>query len=161
MKSLLWSVPFVFLSVFLGCGKGSARSSLNLHSEVDSSSVADVPYIVRKTPSGKELRIRILGMDLNQHPKFGKNLVFRYQSDLPLSNAVAIKAEVDDVWSIFVKDCDQCRVETAVVQVSGAPSGLLISKKAIIRFVYKKEHDGRWKFQQIDEQTQYSINSQS
>jgi hypothetical protein len=151
-------VPLILSLSSTGCGTRSAESPANLPHEGIVVSPGDVPYTVWKTPNGRTLKIRVLGMDLNNHPELGKNLVFRYRSDLPLGDAVAIRAEVDDVWSIFVKDCDRSLVETAVIQVSGAPTGALVSKKALLRFIYKKANDGEWRFQRIDEQTQYSLN---
>src|ERR1700704_2531825 len=96
-------------------------------------------YKTFKLPSGKEIKVTGMGqMDFrNSDPA----LVMNYLTDISIDDKVALRKEVDEIWSVFQKDVENAKLKAGVIratQVEG--SGPVKSGKGY-GFVFVRRDD--------------------
>ncbi|HEY4362389.1 MAG TPA: hypothetical protein VGN17_15545 [Bryobacteraceae bacterium] len=96
-------------------------------------------------PSGK--KIKILGFG-QMHFTNGSapGLMVKYRTDLKVTDLVALKQEVDEIWPIFKVNVEQAGLTVGIVSANEIPQGnSFISTNAAYTFVFRKQPDGSWK----------------
>jgi hypothetical protein len=99
-------------------------------------------YRVKKTPSGHD--VKILGLGPMRLGDGTTTLMFKYQTDLDISNIEGLKAEADDIWTGLREDVVQGHFDSAVISANDAPKGFIFKQGHAYNFVYEKGADGDW-----------------
>lgn len=108
-------------------------------------------YKVFKLPSGKE--IKITGMGKMDFPNSEPALVMNYLTDIPIEDKVALRKEVDEVWSVFKKDVEIARLKAGVIRANHAEGSGFVKSGQGYGFVFVKRDDGEWHCLDDDKQT--------
>lgn len=72
------------------------------------------------------------------------SLMLRYQTDLKIANKIALREEVNDIWTSLRVDAEKGRFTSAVISANEVPRGLVIKSSHAYNFVYQKSVDGTW-----------------
>lgn len=98
---------------------------------------------VETLPDGR--RITLLQV-VEVEPEAGaRTLVLEYQTELPLTDAAALAAEVDAVWAYFRPTVEAAGVDTAAIKAMAPPTGFIRKRsKASETFVYWRSGNGPW-----------------
>jgi len=93
-------------------------------------------------PSGKKVRVIAVGRInfSNDSPA----LMLKYQTDLKVSDVVALRKEVDEIWTIFRKDVEQAGLTNAIISANEVPQGIIVKTAKAYNFVFTKSSDGTW-----------------
>jgi hypothetical protein len=85
-------------------------------------------------PSGR----RIVVNDVNKmdFPSGPSALVLNYTTTVPIESKKDLRAEVDEIWSLFVKDVENENLEAAALRPVNGSKGY--------GFVFQKRGDGSW-----------------
>jgi hypothetical protein len=99
-------------------------------------------YKAFKLPSGKEIKLTSMGrMDFPNGPPA---LVLNYQTDISIDDKTALRAEVDEIWSVFRNDVENAHLTAGSIRATHIEgSGLVTSGKGY-GFVFAKREDGKW-----------------
>lgn len=94
-------------------------------------------------PSGKIIRVLAIAP---MHFSSGQDaLMLRYQTDLKVSDTVALRQEVDDIWPSFRTDAEKGNFHAAIISANEIPSGTVIKESHSYNFVFEKDNDGFWR----------------
>lgn len=97
---------------------------------------------VFKLPSGKE--IKITGIRKMDFPKSDSALVMNYLTDLSIDDKVALRKEVDEIWSVFQKDVENAQLKAGVIRATHLEGSGLVNSGKGYGFVFVKHDDGSW-----------------
>jgi hypothetical protein len=79
------------------------------------------------------------------YPNGDNVLTLNCETDISVDDHVALRKEVDEIWTIFQPDVERAKFDMAAIRISEhRASGLLTVSKGY-GFVFKKQTDGRWK----------------
>jgi hypothetical protein len=81
-------------------------------------------------------------------------LMLKYQTDLKITDKVALRSEADEIWPLFRNDVERANLNEAIISANEIPHGFLITSNKGYNFVYKKSADGTW--QRLDAATPHS-----
>lgn len=70
--------------------------------------------------------------------------MLKYETDLNVSEAEALRKEADQVFSILKVDAENGKFTSAIVSANEKPSGLILKSSKGYNFVYEKRADGKW-----------------
>ncbi len=70
--------------------------------------------------------------------------MLKYETDLKTSDAVALRKEADEIWSVFKADVEKQSFKAAVLSANEKPTGNFLQKSNGYNFVYERAPDGRW-----------------
>ena len=94
-----------------------------------------------KLPSGKEINVTsIIRMDF---PNSEPGLVMSYLTDISIDDKVALRKEVDEIWSLFKKDVEDAGLRTGIIRATHMEGTFVKSGKGY-GFVFQKRDDGKW-----------------
>jgi hypothetical protein len=94
-------------------------------------------------PSGKI--IRVLAMTRMHFSSGPDALMLRYQTDLKVSDTVALRKEIDEIWASFQTDVEKGNFREAIISANEIPSGTIFKQYQSYNFVFKKNDDGSWR----------------
>src|SRR5260221_13633138 len=92
------------------------------------------PYTL---PSGRV--IRVLSMSpLHYANGTPPSLMFRYQTDLKISDKTALQSEADEIWPLLRIDADKGNFTSAIISANEVPHGLIFKQSGGFNFAYEK-----------------------
>jgi hypothetical protein len=100
------------------------------------------PYRQQKLPSGRTIKVG--GVTKMYFTKGDPALMLKYYTDLNISDADALRREVDDIWESFKIDVENAGLKSAIISANEIPKGI-ISKTKGYNFVFIKQEDGFWR----------------
>lgn len=95
-----------------------------------------------KLPSGRE--IKVTAVNRVEFPQSGPALVMNYQTDIAISDKIALRKEVDEIWQVFQKDVEAAKVEAGVIRATRLEGTGLVQNGKGYGFVFVKNADGKW-----------------
>ena len=99
-------------------------------------------YTLFKLPSGKEIKVTAGGkMDFANS---GSALVMNYLTDISIDDKVALRQEVDEIWSVFQHDVENANLKSGVIRATHIEGGGFIKNGKGYGFVFVKRDDGKW-----------------
>ena len=102
-------------------------------------------YQLHTLPDGKQIKVIKITKVAMATPKGPVSyLKLDYQTDLPLSNKVALEKEIEQIWVAFKNDAEQAGLNEAVISANTLPTGTLVQKSSSRGFAYKKSASGQW-----------------
>ena len=108
-------------------------------------------YKVFKLPSGKE--IKITGMGKMDFPNSDPALVMNYLTDISIDDKVALRKEIDEIWSVFQKDVENAKLKAGVIRATHVEGSGFVKSGQGYGFVFVKRDDGKWHCLDDDKQT--------
>jgi len=108
-------------------------------------------YKLFKLPSGKE--IKVTGMSKMGFSNSNSALLLNYQTDISIDDKVALRNEVDEVWSVFQKDVENAGLNAGVIRPTHVEGTGLAKAGKGFGFVFVKRDDGKWHCLEDDKQT--------
>jgi hypothetical protein len=85
-------------------------------------------------PSGRKIVVNnVTKMDFPNGPS---GLVLNYTTSASIDNMKELRAEVDEIWPLFVKDVEAANLTASALRPSNGPKGY--------GFVFRKRDDGTW-----------------
>ena len=99
-------------------------------------------YKLFKLPSGKE--IKITGMGKMDFPNSDPALVMNYLTDISIDDKVALRKEVDEIWSVFQKDVENAKLKAGVIRATHVEGSGFVKSGQGYGFVFVKRDDGKW-----------------
>lgn len=115
----------LILIVAFGCGGNSAQNSKSF-----------------KLPSGKQ--IKVTGVGKMDFPNNGSALVMNYETDIPIEDKLALRKEVDEIWSVFQKDVEAAQLKAGVIRATHVEGSGFVKSGKGYGFVFARRDDGRW-----------------
>jgi hypothetical protein len=109
-------------------------------------------YKLFKLPSGKE--IKVTGMSKMGFSNSNSALLLNYLTDISIDDKVALRNEVDEVWSVFQKDVENAQLNAGVIRATHVEGTGLVKSGKGYGFVFVKRDDGKWHCLEDDKQTQ-------
>jgi len=70
--------------------------------------------------------------------------MLKYETDLTVSDLVAMRKEVDQIWALFREDVERGNYHGAIVSANEVPRGLIFKSSKSYNFVYERRVDGTW-----------------
>lgn len=95
-----------------------------------------------KLPSGKE--IKVTGMGKMNFSNSDPALVLNYLTDISIDDKVALRKEVDEVWSVFQKDVENAKLKAGVIRATHVEGTGVVKSGQGYGFVFVKRDDGKW-----------------
>ena len=132
MKTKL-SITLLLLLTFVACGSQGQN------------------YKLFKLPSGKE--IKVTGMAKMDFPNSDPALVLNYLTDISIDDKVALRKEVDEVWSMFQKDVENAKLKAGVIRATHVEGSGFVKSGQGYGFVFVKRDDGNWHCLDDEKQT--------
>jgi len=86
-------------------------------------------------------------------PKAPPALMLKYETDLKVSDAEALRKESDEVFGILKVDAENGKFTSAIVSANEKPTGLILKNSKGYNFVYEKRADGQWHCLEDDKHT--------
>ena len=78
-------------------------------------------------------------------PKGPAALVMNCQTDIPMSDKVNLRKEVDEIWATFFqKEVERAKMTSAAIRISHPEGSGLITHSQGYGFVFEKRSDGQW-----------------
>jgi hypothetical protein len=108
-------------------------------------------YKLSKLPSGEE--IKITGMGKMDFPNSDPALVMNYLTDISIDDKVALRKEVDEIWSVFQKDVENAKLKAGVIRATHVEGSGFVKSGQGYGFVFVKRDDGKWHCLDDDKQT--------
>ena len=108
-------------------------------------------YKSYKLPSGKE--IKVTGIGKMDFPNSDPALVMNYLTDIPIDDKVALRKEVDEIWSVFQKDVENAKLNAGVIRATHLEGSGFVKSGQGYGFVFVKRDDGKWHCLDDDKQT--------
>jgi len=100
------------------------------------------PYTQQTLPSGRTIKA---GSVMKMYfTKGDPALILKYYTDVEISDADALRQEVDDIWQSFKIDVEKAGLKVAIISANEIPKGM-ISKTKGYNFIFIKQEDGLWK----------------
>jgi hypothetical protein len=100
------------------------------------------PASLYTLPSGKQ--IKITGRGRMHFTKGPDALVMNYETDIPIDDKVALRKEVDEIWTLFKIDVERAGLTNAAIRVTHPEGSGLITHAKGYGFVFEKRADGNW-----------------
>jgi len=126
MKVKLRAVTLLFL-IFQSCSVGGNQKSRD--------------YTL---PSGKKIKIENISQvtfpNSNQ-----TGLVMRYETGISITDKESLRREVDEVWTIFVKDVEGAGLKYAAIRALHYDGGTVVRKGKGYGYVFMKDSEGKWR----------------
>ncbi|HRI02963.1 MAG TPA: hypothetical protein PLL77_04395 [Pyrinomonadaceae bacterium] len=89
-------------------------------------------------PSGRKIVVNSANkMDFNSGEPSA--LVLNYTTSISIDNSAELRTEVDEVWSLFVKDVEAAKLTVGALRPVNGPKGF--------GFVFRKRDDGTWHYE--------------
>jgi hypothetical protein len=107
-------------------------------------------YKLFKLPSGKE--IKVTGIAKMDFPNSDPALVLNYLTDISIDDKIALRKEVDEVWSVFQKDVENAKLKAGVIRATHVEGSGFVKSGQGYGFVFVKRDDGKWHCLDDDEQ---------
>ena len=104
-----------------------------------------------KLPSGKE--IKVTGVGKMDFPNSDPALVMNYLTDISIDDKVALRKEVDEIWSVFQKDVESAKLNAGVIRATHVEGSGFVKSGKGYGFVFVKRDDGKWHCLDDDKQT--------
>jgi hypothetical protein len=104
-----------------------------------------IPAFAQQTialSSGKQ--IKVLGVGKISFPEDGPALMLRYETDIPVSDVLALSSEADEIWTVFRKEVEREQFVNAILSANEPPHGFIITRNETFNFVYKRNVIGTW-----------------
>lgn len=114
---------FLVLALACGCSSGPEPSPVRL-------------------PSGRT--IKVVGIGPIRFGSGETGLILTYQTDLKVSDQVALRNEIEDIWPSFRIEAEKAKVHSAIITASETPEGAIIKQSHQYNFVFQKSDDGTW-----------------
>ena len=116
-------LPFLILLLVIGCGR-------------------QPNYTIYKLPSGKQIKLMKVGKIFfsNDTPA----LMLQYQTDLKLSDSVAVIREVGEIWQVFKIDVDKARLACGIISAYESQGGVILERGTMHNVVFRKGDNGDW-----------------
>jgi len=92
--------------------------------------------------SGQE--VRVVGIVPIHFSQGDPALMLKYETDLTVSDLVAMRKEVDQIWALFREDVERGNYHGAIVSANEVPRGLIFKSSKSYNFVYERRVDGTW-----------------
>ena len=105
-----------------------------------------------KLPSGKEIKVN--GIVKMNFPNSDPALVMNYLTDIQISDKVALRKEIDEVWSVFQKDVENAKLNAGVIRATHMEGSGFVKSGKGYGYVFVKRDDGKWYCLEDDKQTQ-------
>lgn len=105
-----------------------------------------------KLPSGKEIKVN--GIVKMNFPNSDPALVMNYLTDIQISDKVALRKEIDEVWSVFQKDVEKANLKAGVIRATHVEGSGFVQSGSGYGYVFVKRDDGKWYCLEDDKQTQ-------
>lgn len=118
------SLLFALLMTSLSCGSNAQN------------------YKLLKLPSGKE--IKVTGVAKMDFPNSDPALVMNYLTNISIDDNVALRREVDEIWSVFQKDVENANLKAGVIQATHVEGSGFVKHGKGYGFVFVKRDDGKW-----------------
>jgi hypothetical protein len=106
-------------------------------------SVQGQPTREVKLPSGKI--VNVIGVGQISFSNDSPALMLKYQTGLKITDTVALRKEVDEIWESFEAEVEQAKVRCAIVSANEIPRGVLFKTASGYNFVFTKQPDGSWR----------------
>ena len=87
-------------------------------------------------PSGRKIIINGATVTTFDNGPVASALVLNYTTQVPIDNMAELRAEADEVWSLFKKDVESANQPSAALRPANGSKGY--------GFVYMKHPDGSW-----------------
>ena len=100
-------------------------------------------YQVRKLSSGRS--VKVIGVGQMNFPDSGPALMLKYETDIKISDRVALRKEADEIWTDFRGDVERAMVSSAILSANAPQQGAIIQKSEGYNFVFQKQSDGTWR----------------
>ena len=71
-------------------------------------------------------------------------LVLSYQTDLKVSQATELEAEVAEIWKDFQIEAERGKFHSAIIMANEVPTGRFIQQGHANNFVFQREAAGTW-----------------
>jgi hypothetical protein len=131
MKIKLGAAALLFL-IFQSCSVGGSQRSRD--------------YTL---PSGKKIKIENISQVT--FPKSNETgLVMKYETGISITDKEALRREVDEVWTIFVKDVETAGLNFAAIRAINYGGGTIVRRGKGYGYVFKKDSEGKWRCTQDD-----------
>ncbi len=99
-------------------------------------------YDLKTLPTGKQVKV------LSIHPlTFGDgptSMVLAYQTDLKITDSVALRKEVQEIWFFFRDEVNRTNFRGAVISANEVPTGFIVTHNNTFNFVFQKNQDSTW-----------------
>lgn len=99
-------------------------------------------YNLVTLPTGKQVKV------LSSHPwtfRDGQtSMMLEYETDLKISDSVALRKEVQELWVFFRQELDLTEFTSAIIGAHEAPSGFIVTHSKAFNYVFTKRKDGFW-----------------
>ena len=94
-------------------------------------------------PSGKQIKIASI---IPMHFPSGENaLILNCDTDIPISDMVNLRKEVDEIWTTFFqKEVERANMTSGVIRISHPEGSGLITHSQGYGFGFEKRTDGQW-----------------
>ena len=94
-------------------------------------------------PSGRQIKA------LSAGPVFGAGgkrlgVIFRYETELKVSDKTALRKEVDEIFSVIRQDAEREKETSLTVSAIEKSSGTFIKSTHGYNFVFERAPDGSW-----------------
>jgi hypothetical protein len=96
-------------------------------------------------PSGKQIKIIRVFKIYFQNGE--ESLKLDYETNLKLSDRIALKNEVNEIWKEFIFEAEKSHVNGAIISANEIPTGFIIKTGNSYNFVFHKQTDGSWREQ--------------
>lgn len=93
-------------------------------------------------PSGK--KIKVLGVGQLNFSNDSPALILKYQTNLKISDVVALRKEVEEIWASFKRDVEAANLVNAIISANEVPRGVIVQQGNAYNFVYRKAAGGKW-----------------
>jgi len=123
LRRLATLATFLSVTLFVGCSSSPNYQTMTL-------------------PSGKA--IKVIEMDKIDFIQGAPALTLKYQTDLKVSDKAALRAEANEIWTVFQKDADRRGLLAAIISAHEIPHGLIFKSSNSHDFVYEKDSNGVW-----------------
>lgn len=88
--------------------------------------------------------IRVISEGQMNFPHGGTALLLSYQTDLKITQAAKLRAEVTDIWRDFQKEVDRAKLSNAIIMAQEVPTGRFVQRGKSFNFVFVRNFDGSW-----------------
>lgn len=99
-------------------------------------------------PSGRKVKIlSIVDIETKDATgRLGNALYMRYETNLNITDPVALRKEIDEIWTWLKKDAEHRKLRKAII--SAEESHRVSDKQPpnSTNFVFEKQSDGSWKY---------------
>jgi hypothetical protein len=128
--------------VTFGCAKQAAVERNASNPEIPHSSQVRQ---VLTLPSGHQLKVIQVGPVYSTTTRRVLGVMIAYETDIPISNVAALAHEADGIFKYFHMDAERWGYSSAILSATEPVQGSFFSRSQGYRFVYERDHSGKWK----------------